>query len=78
MKEREREIKELREELRDLTLVVQRLAFEMQRSHDNAAHERQRDRENAAHEQEKLLLRLENTLLKLEKRQIPGSPDDHE
>jgi hypothetical protein len=30
------------------------------------------DRENNAHEQEKLLLRLENTLLKFERRLISG------
>jgi archaellum component FlaC len=43
------EIKELRKRIEDLTLVVERLAFEIQRT-----------RENEAHEREKLILRLEN------------------
>lgn len=42
------EIKELRKRMEDLTLVVERLAFEIQRT-----------RENEAHEREKLVLRLE-------------------
>lgn len=32
-----------------------------------------RDRENATHEREKLLLRLENALLRFERRLPPGS-----
>ena len=47
------EIKELRKRIEDLTLVVERLAFEIQRT-----------RENEAHEREKLVLRLENPLPK--------------
>lgn len=42
------EIKELRKRIEDLTLVVERLAFEIHRT-----------RENEAHEREKLVLRLE-------------------
>lgn len=42
------EIKEIRKRIEDLTLVVERLAFEIQRT-----------RENEAHEREKLVLRLE-------------------
>jgi predicted nucleic acid-binding Zn-ribbon protein len=57
------EIKELREELDDLTSAVERLAYEMRR-----------DRENEAHEREKLVLRLENELLKFERR-ISGKVD---
>ena len=36
-------------------------------------YEQQRDRENATHEREKLLLRLENALLRFERRLPPGS-----
>jgi predicted nucleic acid-binding Zn-ribbon protein len=64
------EIKELRQELDDLTSAVERLAYEVRR-----------DRENEAHEREKLVLRLENELLKFERR-IPGKvepePQDEE
>jgi hypothetical protein len=35
-------------------------------------YEQQRDRENATHEREKLLLRLENALLRFERRLPPG------
>ncbi len=58
-----REIKELRQELDDLTSAVERLAYEVRRN-----------RENEAHEREKLVLRLENELLKFEHR-IPGKID---
>ena len=51
------EIKELRQELKDLTAVVQRLAYEIHRVSENEAHER-----------EKMALRLENELLKFERR----------
>lgn len=56
-RENRREIKALRQELRDLTAVVERLAHEMRRA-----------RENQAHEREKLELRLENALLRFERR----------
>ena len=36
-------------------------------------YEQQRDHENAAREREKLLLRLENALLRFERRLPPGS-----
>lgn len=51
------EIKELRQEIKDLTAVVQRLAYEIHRVSENEAHER-----------EKMSLRLENELLKFERR----------
>lgn len=54
------EIKELRQELQELASVVERLAYEVRRTRDNEAHER-----------EKMRLRLENDLLKFERR-IPG------
>jgi hypothetical protein len=55
--------KEFRQELRELLDIVRHLKFEQQR-----------DRENATHEREKLLLRLENALLRFERRLPPGSP----
>jgi archaellum component FlaC len=36
------EIKELRKRIEDLTLVVERLAFEIQRTRENEAHEREK------------------------------------
>ena len=56
------EQKEFRQELRALIDIVRQLKYEQQR-----------DRENATHEQEKLLLRLENALLRFEWRLPPGS-----
>ena len=58
------EIKELRQELKDLTAVVQRLAYEIHRTSENEAHER-----------EKLVLRLENELLKFGRRLPSGKSD---
>ncbi len=58
------EIKELRQELKDLTAIVQRLAYEIHRTSENEAHER-----------EKLVLRLENDLLKFERRLPSGKSD---
>ena len=60
------EIKELRQELKDLIAVVQRLAYEIHRASENEAHER-----------EKLVLRLENELLKFERR-LPSGKSDKE
>jgi archaellum component FlaC len=69
--ENKQAIKELREELnrrderlRELTQIVQQLAFELQRL-----------KENEAHEREKWALRTENALLRLERR-LPLSPPD--
>ena len=56
------EQKEFRQELRVLIDIVRQLKYEQQR-----------DRENTTHEREKLLLRLENTLLRFERRLPPGS-----
>ncbi len=56
------EQKEFRQELRVLIEIVRQLKYEQQR-----------DRENATHEREKLLLRLENALLRFERRLPPGS-----
>lgn len=51
------EVKELRQELRDLTSGVQRLAYEIHRVSENDEHERQ-----------KMALRIENDLLRFERR----------
>jgi predicted nucleic acid-binding Zn-ribbon protein len=61
----QRELKEVRQELRMLAEAVHFLRFEQQR-----------DRENAAHEREKLLLRLENAFLRLERRLPPAGSGD--
>jgi chromosome segregation ATPase len=55
------EQKEFRQELRALIDIVRQLKYEQQR-----------DREKATHEREKLLLRLENALLRFERRLPPG------
>jgi predicted nucleic acid-binding Zn-ribbon protein len=57
------EIKELRQEFQELTSVVERLVYELHRA-----------RENEAHEREKMALRLENEMLKFERR-ISGKSD---
>jgi len=59
----EEELSKQREELELLNELVERLAFDQQR-----------DRENTAHEHEKLMLRLENALLKFERRLPPDRP----
>ncbi|CAN5800038.1 hypothetical protein BH23GEM3_BH23GEM3_02450 [soil metagenome] len=51
--------------VRDLTAAVQLLARELERQ-----------RENEAHEREKMLLRLENELLRFERRLPRRSQDD--
>lgn len=58
------DIREIRQELRELTAVVQGLIFEVQRTQENEAHER-----------EKLMLRLENALLRAERQSLPESKD---
>jgi len=54
------EIKELRKELRELSSLVAGMAHELRRSNENEAHER-----------EKLVLRLQNEMLRFERR-LPG------
>lgn len=51
------EIKELRQELRDLTRAVERLAYEIHRVGEKDEHER-----------EKIVLRVDNELLRFERR----------
>ena len=55
------EIRELREEVRRLTGAVERLAYEIHRVSDKEGHQR-----------EQLALRLENQLLKFERRLPPA------
>jgi predicted nucleic acid-binding Zn-ribbon protein len=55
------EIKEIRTDIRDIYSKLERLAYEIQKT-----------REEDRHEREKLALRLENVLLKFEKRLPPG------
>ncbi len=54
-------IKELQNQMEELTETVRQIAYELRR-----------DRENAAHEREKLLLRLEVALLRSERRAVTG------
>jgi len=58
------DIKELRQELRTLTIAVQQMRFDIDRL-----------REKEADEREKLVLRLENALLRFERRLPPGKPE---
>jgi len=58
-------------DIAELQKQVQELTDKMRQM----AHENRRDRENAAHEHEKLLLRLEVTLLRAERRTLTGRSD---
>lgn len=71
------DIKELQRELRQVTAALQQLAYEHQRALDSM----DRVRENVGHfqqsetqEREKIILRLENEMLKFERRLLP--PED--
>ena len=55
----------MRQEIQKLNEAVQHLAYEIQRGRENEAHERQN-----------LTLRLENVLLKFERRLPPGKSDN--
>ena len=55
------EIKEIRADIRDIYSKLERLAYEIQKT-----------REEDRHEREKLVLRLENELLKFERRLPSG------
>lgn len=59
------DIAKLQHEVRELAAVVQRLAYELQRT-----------RENEAHEREKLLLRWENEMLRAGKQLPRGQSDE--
>jgi predicted nucleic acid-binding Zn-ribbon protein len=58
------DIKQMRREIDELTRAVERLAYEIRRGQDEERHER-----------EKLALRLENELLKFERRLPSGEKD---
>jgi len=63
-----RDIKELNRDLKELTAATQRLACDVER-----------DRDNNSHEREKLVLRLENALLKkVERRFLLSGKDDQD
>jgi septation ring formation regulator EzrA len=65
------EIKELRKEIERLTNIVQHLAFDSQRLNEEIKH----IRKDEAQEREKLILKLENELLKSERRkELPAKP----
>jgi hypothetical protein len=55
------DIKQLQQQLEELTTVVQELVYEVRRN-----------KENDVHEREKLVLRLENELLRFERRLTSG------
>lgn len=59
------DIKELREEVEELSAAVQRLAYEIHRI-----------KENEAHEREKLTLKLENEMLRFERRLSSGQKSE--
>ncbi|HXU36716.1 MAG TPA: hypothetical protein VN937_10160 [Blastocatellia bacterium] len=61
----DKEILGLRQEAKDLTAVVQRLVYEIQRISDRETHER-----------DKMQLRLENQLLRFERRLPSGAKDE--
>ena len=62
----DKEILGLRQEVKDLTAVVQRLVYEIQRISDRETHER-----------DKMQLRLENQLLRFERR-LPSAVKDED
>jgi predicted nucleic acid-binding Zn-ribbon protein len=63
------DIKEVREEVERLTLIVQGLAFEIKRLSEKIDYAR----ETETHEREKLALKLENEMLKFERRLPAGN-----
>lgn len=60
----DKEIVELRQEIKELTSVMQRLVYEIQRISEREMHER-----------EKMQLRLENQLLRFQRRLPPGKDE---
>jgi hypothetical protein len=67
IKELQQSHKQTQQELRDLTAVVQRFAFETQRRYENEVHER-----------EKMELRLQNVLLRSDRSLTPGKSKDEQ
>jgi uncharacterized protein YoxC len=66
------EIKELRQQVRDMASALERLAYEARRVSEKVDHAG----ENEAHEREKLALSLQNELLKFERRLPPAKPSE--
>jgi hypothetical protein len=65
LERQEQGLKDLQREVRELTALVHRLAYEQQRHHERETHER-----------EKFMLRIENHLLKAN-RQLPPTKNEH-
>ena len=61
VQQHEAQIRELQDEMKAVTTAVRDLTFEVRRMRDNEAHER-----------EKMALRLENALLRFDRRQLSG------
>lgn len=57
-----KDIAEMRQEIKSMSAAIERIIYEMHRSHENEAHER-----------EKMALRLEIEILKFERRLPPPS-----
>lgn len=69
----DKKVNEQEQEIKQLAAIAQRLAFELQRTNDKVENVSVRE----ASEREKLLLKVENQLLKAQ-RQIPPVPDDND
>lgn len=65
------DIKEVNKEVERLTLIVQGLAFEIKRLSEKIDHAHQ----NETHEREKFALKIENEMLKFERRLPSGDRD---
>jgi hypothetical protein len=61
------DIKEMRQDLKELANIVQSLAYSVQRNNENESHER-----------EKIILHLENALLKVERRFLLSAKNNHD
>lgn len=67
-----KKVNEQEQEIEQLTDITQRLVFELQRLNDKLDHSSQRD----ALEREKLLLKVENQLLKSGRQLNPANDDE--
>ena len=66
----EQAVKEQQREMKELTALVNRLAFELGRTNEAQRHGQERE----AGEREKFMLRIENQLLKAGRQLPPASP----
>jgi seryl-tRNA synthetase len=71
------ELKEVRQELRNLTAGMQQIAHEVIRNRQNEQHEREKMAMHFEHEREKIALRFEMELLR-SGRQLPTNPPNKE